>query len=235
MVYRIDRKDLWDLRFLEKIYRDMHHYYYWSDDFSEAMYLALANAGFISVSLEYGGRQLLLGEIQREYALLRFDEMHVSKKVAKLLRKGNFRLAFNTAFDDVIRGIQASHEACWMVGKYEALMRRLNANSSEAFRLFSVELFDEETGTLVAGEIGYITANNVYTSLSGFHSPEKRYASWGTLQMVLLGRHLQNAGLRFWNLGHPHMKYKSALGAVVVPRRTFLKLWYPHRFGSLVP
>ncbi|UFS62763.1 leucyl/phenylalanyl-tRNA--protein transferase family protein [Sulfurimonas sp. HSL-3221] len=233
MVYRIDRKDLWDLRFLEKIYRDMEHDYYWSDDFSEAMYLALANAGFISVSLEYGGSQLLLGEIQRAYALLRFDEMHVSKKVAKLLRGANYRLAFNTAFDDVVRGIQASHDACWMVGKYETLMRRLNANSSEAFRLFSVELFDEGTGTLVAGEIGYITANNVYTSLSGFHSAERRYSSWGTLQLVLLGRHLQKAGLRFWNLGHPYMKYKSDLGAVVVPRRTFLKLWYPRRFGSL--
>ncbi|WP_345972830.1 GNAT family N-acetyltransferase [Sulfurimonas diazotrophicus] len=233
MVYRIDREDLGDLRLMEKIYRDMEHYYYWSDDFSEAMYRALANAGFISVSLEHGGRQLLLGEIQRSYAILRFDEMHVSKKVAKLLRRAKFRFAFNTAFDDVVRGIQASHEECWMVGEYAALMQRLNADSSEAFRLFSVELFDEETGTLVAGEIGYITANNVYTSLSGFHRPERRYGSWGTLQLVLLGRHLQKSGLRFWNLGHPYMKYKSDLGAVVVPRRTFLKLWYPRRFGSL--
>ncbi|WP_345988862.1 GNAT family N-acetyltransferase [Sulfurimonas sp. HSL1-2] len=233
MVYRIDRETLGNLRILEQIYRDMEHDYYWSDDFSEAMYVALANAGFISVSFSYEGRQLLLGEIQKEYALLQFDAMHVSKKVTKLLRRANYRLAFNTAFDDVIRGIQAAHTECWMVGKYAALLRQLNDRSGDAFRLMSVELFDEETGTLVAGEIGYITANNIYTSLSGFHSPERRYNSWGTLQLVLLGRHLQNAGLRFWNMGHPHMKYKNDLGAVIVPRPVFLKLWYPRRFGSL--
>lgn len=224
MIYHLERKDLHYPQLLEQIYQDMEHHYYWSDDFSEAMYVDLANAGFISVSTEHEGRLLLLAEIQKAYAVLSFNELHISKKVSKLLRGAHYRLAFDTAFDDVIASIQAAYEDCWMVGEYADVMRRLNAGDD--LRLFSTELYDEDTGTLVAGEIGYVTSNYVYTSLSGFHSPERRYRNWGTLQLVLLGQHLKKSGTRFWNLGHPYMEYKIDLGARIVSRPDFLRLWY---------
>jgi len=225
MIHYIRREDLHYPPLLRQIYADMNHDYYWSDDFSKAMYVDLAEAGFISVSTEHDGKLLLLAEIQKAYAILEFDEMHISKKVSKLLRKGAYRLAFDTAFDDVIRFIQASYDECWMVGEYAALMRRLHTENSGAFKLFSTELYDAGD-TLVAGEIGYITGNNVYTSLSGFHNREPRYRNWGTLQLVLLGKHLQSVGIRFWNLGHPYMEYKRQLGARILLRSEFLHHWY---------
>jgi len=226
MIYYLERRDLHREAVLKQIYDDMAHHYYWSDDFSEAMYIDLADAGFISVSIVHEGRLLLLGEIQQAYAILAFERMHVGGNVSKLLRKARHRLAFNTAFDTVLSSIQASYEDCWMVGEYAELMRRLSSAGDARFRLFSTELYDDDTDMLVAGEIGYTTANGVYTSLSGFHNRERRYRNWGKLQLVLLGRHLQNSGMRFWNLGHPQMEYKIDLGARIVSRRDFLRLWY---------
>jgi Leu/Phe-tRNA-protein transferase len=226
MVYYIEREDLHRPGLLQQLYADMDHHYYWSDDFSEAMYIDLAEAGFVCVSTMHEGRLLLLGEIQKAYAFLKFDEIHVGKNVARLLKRADYRLAFNTAFDDVIAAIQAAHENCWMVGEYADLMRKLKAGSYKDFRLFSTELYDAGQEKLVAGEIGYVTSNGVYTSLTGFHNRERAYRNWGTLQLVLLGRHLQESGLRFWNLGHPYMKYKTDLGARTVSRAEFLGLWY---------
>lgn len=224
MIHYLSRADLHDPFLLQRIYNDLQHYYYWSDDFSEAMYMDLAEAGFICVSTEHEGRLLLLAEIQQAYALLDFNQMRIGKRVAKLMRRGGYELSFNSAFDEVVASIQAAHEECWIRGAYADVMRRLSRG--EGFQLFSTELFEVSSKKLVAGEIGYTTSNNVYTSLSGFHNPQHEYNSWGTLQLVLLGQHLQRRGVRFWNLGHPYMEYKIDLGAKVVSRPDFLRLWY---------
>lgn len=207
----------------EYIYPDDREYY-WCDDFSPETYIAFAKAGFISVSHGKGEDIILFPEIQSEYAVLDFSDLHISNNVAKKIKKGGYRLEFNTRIDDVITSIQNAHERCWLAGKYAELIHTLSKNSYEDFSLFSTELFDEENGELIAGEIGYIT-RNVYTSLSGFHYPDKRYENWGSLQLVLLGNHLENEGVRFWNLGHPQMEYKIDLGAKVVSRADFLEKW----------
>lgn len=204
----------------EYIYPDPRNYY-WCDDFSPDTYIALAKAGFISVSHRVNGDLVLLPEIQEEYAVLDFRDLHISHKVAKLIKKGGYRLEFNTSFNDVLSSIQTAYEDCWMVGEYAQLMEILSHNTYTDFRLFSTELIDESTGGLISGEIGY-TTRNVYTSLSGFHNPDKKYENWGTLQLVLLGHHLESEGVHFWNLGHPHMEYKIDLGAKIVRRNNFL-------------
>jgi len=61
--------------------------------------------------------------------------------------------------------------------------------------------------------------------LSGFCSKEKRYSGFGTLQLVLLAKHLEKKDFAFWNLGHPFMEYKKHLGATVLEREEFLALW----------
>jgi Leu/Phe-tRNA-protein transferase len=208
----------------QSIYSNLRVNYYWSDDFSLQMYIALAQAGFISVSYDYEDRLLLLPEIQTHYAVLDYENLRIGKRVAKLLRSARFRLAFNTRFDEVLSSIQNAYEDCWMKGEYAQLMRTLSQNTYDNFELFSTELYNEDSGELVAGEIGYIT-HNVYTSLSGFHATEKCYNNWGTLQLVVLAQHLEEQRIRFWNLGHPHMKYKVDLGAKILDRADFLMKW----------
>ncbi|MDP3464716.1 MAG: GNAT family N-acetyltransferase [Sulfuricurvum sp.] len=217
--------DVTNSNILEKyIYPNLDINYYWSDDFSPEMYIALAQTGFISVSHEHEGKLLLLPEMQEAYAVLDFKDLHISNKVASLNNRLGYRLEFNTRFDEVLSSIQIAYENCWMVGEYAQLMQTLSKHTYEEFSLFSTELIDNTTGKLIAGEIGY-TTRNIYTSLSGFHKPDKRYDNWGTLQLVLLAKHLEEQGVAFWNLGHPYMEYKTDLGANIFSRSDFIKRW----------
>lgn len=221
----ITLEDVTNTDILQKyIYSNLGITYYWSDDFSTQMYIALAQAGFISVSHEHEGRLLLLPEMQEAYAVLDFKDLHISKNVASLNNRLGHRLKFNTLVDDVLSSIQTAYENCWMVGEYADLMKTLSNHTYDDFSLFSTELIDIATGELIAGEIGY-TTRNIYTSLSGFHSPDKRYDNWGTLQLVLLAKHLEEQGVRFWNLGHPYMEYKTDLGAKILNRAEFITRW----------
>lgn len=206
------------------VYPNIDIDYYWSDDFSPQMYIALSQAGFISITHEHNDQILLLPEMQRSYAVLDFKDLHISKKVSNLLANKQYKLTFNTHFNDVLTSIQSAYKNCWIEGEYAALMQNLCENTYENFDLFSTELLDTESAELIAGEIGYIT-HNVYTSLSGFHNTSKHYQSWGTLQLVLLGQHLQQEQIRFWNLGHPYMDYKTNLGAKILTRGEFLEKW----------
>ncbi|GHV92799.1 hypothetical protein AGMMS50268_33020 [Spirochaetia bacterium] len=80
----------------------------------------------------------------------------------------------------------------------------------------SFGLYREER--LAAGEFG-VVAGKVYTSYSGYYDED----SAGTVQLILTGRYLRDAGFAFWDLGMP-LEYKTRLGARSVDRENFLKL-----------
>lgn len=71
----------------EKIYPDMHTDYYWSDDFSPELYIAQAKAGLIATTEYHKGEELLLSEMLFGYTLLDFKDLHISRRVKKLLSK----------------------------------------------------------------------------------------------------------------------------------------------------
>ena len=202
-------------------YPNMFKNYYWSDDFSAKNYVALAKAGFIAVTEEYKGKELLIPEIQYKYALLDFENLHISKKVQKLLNQKTFTLEFSNELDEVFEAINSLHKDSWLTPKYLNMLKETQKQKS-SFKVQSVEL--REDGTLVAGEVGYIIGKT-YTSLSGFSNREKRYRNYGTVQLVLLAKYLEENGFDFWNLGHPYMDYKLALGAKIYEREDFLKRW----------
>ncbi len=78
---------------------------------------------------------------------------------------------------------------------------------------------------LVAGELGYVVGGS-YTSLTGFRDPAEDGA--GTVQLAALGRLLQHAGFKMWDLGMS-MGYKMDLGGVPTPRAEFLSLLHKTR------
>jgi len=225
-IYKIIPKTLEDTGYFEAcIVPNMRNNYYWSDDWSEEFYIDLAKLGFISTTYEIPQEGLiLLPELQFAYAVLFFDDLHISKKVKKLLKRDDYILSFNSCFDEVLNGLEKHHKDNWLKGEYRALLERLYIREFENFKLISVELKGKESGELIAAEVGYVIGGT-YTSLSGFCSKEKRYSNYGTLQLVLLAQHLQREGFAFWNLGHPYMEYKKRLGAKVLEREEFLQLW----------
>ena len=224
-IYPITYHDVTDPDILmSKIYPDMQRNYYWSEDFSAEFYIAQAKAGFIAVTDTYEGRELLLPEIQFSYALLHFENLHISTKVRKLLKKKDLQLKISTDIAPVVRKIRSYHKQCWLTPRYEETLLQTQ-RIREDFQV--IESHIEENGELVAGEVGYIIGDT-YTSLSGFSSREKPYRNYGTAQLVLLAHYLKENGFAFWNLGQSYMPYKFALGAKQYERGDFLKLWFAH-------
>jgi len=203
------------------IYPNMYKNYYWSDDFSAENYVALAKAGFISVTEVYRGEELLIPEIQYKYALLDFEDLHISKKVQKLRIKKTFVLDVSNDLDEVFESINTLHKNSWLSSKYLNMLKEVQKLDSSV-KVKSVTL--REDGKVIAGEIGYVIGKT-YTSLSGFSNKEKNYSNYGTVQLVLLSEYLENNGFDFWNLGHPYMDYKLALGAKIYDREDFLVRW----------
>jgi len=212
----------------EHIYPNMRRNYYWSDDFSPEYYIAQAKAGFIAVTDSFEGKELLLPEIQFSYALLHFKDLHISKKVKKLIRHRSPTLHISTDIDAVVAKIQAYHKHCWLTPNYHQILKATQ-HIDDNFQMISAYITEDDTpeGTPISGELGYIIGNT-YTSLSGFSSRQKRYRNYGTLQLVLLARFLQEHDFAFWNLGQSYMPYKFSLGAKQYQRANFLHLWYQY-------
>lgn len=226
-IYYISKKDVLDKNTLiNGIYANDKTNYYYSDDYSVEFYILLARAGFINISIEDNGIQYLLPEMQFEYAVLDFKNLHISKKVKKLLKKDNlYTFSVNNSFIEVLDSIENYHDNNWVSGKYRTLLEKLHQiDMGDAFKVMSIELRCKKTNKLVAGEIGY-KVGKTYTSLSGFSSNDKKYNNWGKLQLVLLSNYLENNNYAFWNLGQAFMQYKIDLGAKVTPRIEFLSMF----------
>ncbi len=231
-IYYLGHKDLLNKHILFNfIYQNKKLNYYYSDDFSEEFYIQLAYSGFISVSDKINGKYILFPEMQFEYAVLYFNNLHISKKVKKLLNKNEtYRFKVDENFYEVLKKIIAAHENPWLEGEYEKMLKNIyeKHNDSKDFRLLSFELYDTQSSSLIAGEIGYIIGKT-YTSLTGFKEKGKKYNNYGKLQLTLLAQYLKKNDFAFWNLGHPYMQYKIDLGAEVLSREEFLKIWFAHR------
>jgi Leu/Phe-tRNA-protein transferase len=167
--------------------------------------------------------------MQFDYAVLFFDNLHISKKVEKLLRKDDYEFKVHKNFEDIIDKINEYHGDSWIVKEYkQTLLNLKNYKDNIDFELIACSIEDKTTKKIVAGEIGY-KVGAVYTSLSGFSSKERRFNNYGKLQLVLLAKYLEKNGFSFWNLGHPYMKYKFDLGATLHKRKDFLNIFRKYR------
>ncbi|MDC7231755.1 MAG: GNAT family N-acetyltransferase [Spirochaetales bacterium] len=227
-IFKLDAADLDTAGVLDFIQNREESHLYWSDDWSPSFYSRLAYEGLISTTYpREDGSFVLLPEMQRAYAVLDWENLHISRQVSRLLsrvERGEFTLGLNRNFEAVLENIRTWHDPCWMTSAYGGILRVLNRSDNPyACRVLSVELFNDK-GELIAGELGY-RIGRIYTSLSGFTDRERGPAGCGTLQMVLLAGYLENEGYSFWNLGHPHMEYKERFGARNLTREDFLKRW----------
>ena len=231
-IYYLTLENIKDTSILfNDIYSNENINYYFSDDFSKEFYIYLARCGFISTTI-YEDQLYLLPEIQFDYALLDFNNLHISKKVKKLLRKDDYVFTSNTRFEEVLEKLEDYHNPNWLRGEYKTLMIDLfNTYDNNDFKIMSYELIDKQTNKLIAAEIGY-KIYDTYTSLTGFSSKEKKYNNYGKLQLTLLALQLQKENFAFWNLGQAYMQYKFDLGAVKYSRNDFLKRWLPKVFYS---
>ncbi|QEN05970.1 hypothetical protein EW093_15120 [Thiospirochaeta perfilievii] len=100
--------------------------YYWSDNFSKELYIKLSQMGLICVSNNfcYIG-DILLPEMQEAYAVLHFNNLHISKKVKRLL-KLEYKLIINQDLDSFLPLLKLHHGSeSWFTKSYIHLMYNL--------------------------------------------------------------------------------------------------------------
>lgn len=228
-VLHLEESDWTNAERWEALVNDEDHDYYWSDNWSPAFYVGQARAGFIAVGHVQDGLAYLLPQLQTSYSVLDWPDLHEGRNFRRLLRRSveadePLQLFWNPDPIPVLDAIRLCYgRHCWLIPRYRQLLAELALRPFGGFQVWGVEL--RRSGALVAGELGY-TLGATYTSLSGFVRADLPGTSGlGTVQLVLLGRHLRDRGYDFWNLGQPEMAYKTALGGRVWPRRAFLDRW----------
>lgn len=83
-------------------------------------------------------------------------------------------------------------------------------------KLYSVEVYNAQTGKLAGGELGY-AVGTLYTSLTGFSCED----SAGSVQLGALGKLLWSLGFDMWDMGMS-LAYKTKLGAEEMNRGVFV-------------
>lgn len=187
--------------------------------------------GFLPVATQ----GMLLPKLHNHRCVVRLtpDELHVSKSVRKKCKR--FTISINQRLEDVIKGCHEQHGShCWLYPPLvEAFREMMQAQKVEAsvmdeatgkplpnrswtVRLYTVEVWNQETGALAGGELGY-TVGSIYTSLTGFTKED----SAGSVQLIALGRLLKERGYHLWDLGMD-MEYKRGIGSHLMPRATFV-------------
>ncbi|EED95565.1 predicted protein, partial [Thalassiosira pseudonana CCMP1335] len=145
---------------------------------------------------------------------------HVARTTRKKSKR--YELSINTSFDGVIAACHEQHGVNWLypniVKAFRTIHQASNAHSTTTtpLRLYSIELWNTETGTLAAGELGY-SVGSIYTSLTGFSSENHA----GSIQLAVLKKLLVQCGFDYWDLGGG-MEYKFRYGAEMMEQDEFV-------------
>jgi Leu/Phe-tRNA-protein transferase len=190
--------------------------------FHPRLIVQLMAEGFLPIAT----RGVLLPKLHQERCVISLPHnLHTKKSVRKKAK--NFSLSINTCLDKVVQGCHEQHSNCWLLPPLVAAFTAiLTAGGNDAVvegkntvrvRMYSIEVWNNNTGTLAAGELGY-TVGSMYTSLTGF----SREDSSGSVQLAALGKLLCSCGFSIWDLGMA-MEYKTDLGAHLMPRAVFVE------------
>ena len=146
-------------------------------------------------------------------AIIEFDNLHVSRRLARKMRMGRFNATADHRFEDVIH-------ACGMVGDRTNntwLTPPMIAAYTELHRLghaHSVEIWQDDC--LVGGTYG-VAIGGLFAAESMFH----RVADASKMAVVHLVAHLRARGYRLFDIQQwtPHT---GRMGAVEIPRIEYL-------------
>jgi Leu/Phe-tRNA-protein transferase len=154
------------------------------------------------------------------------QDLHIENSARK--RSSKFQVSIDQAFNDVVKMVVQKHGENWLCPLIQKAFRCIyDQPNTFKSKIHSVEIWKD--GVLVAGELGYC-CGPIYTSLTGaFTLPGS-----GMVQLVTLGRLLEQSGYKIWDFGMS-MSYKENLGGKTMPRKSWLDLYQSLRTQSPPP
>jgi leucyl/phenylalanyl-tRNA---protein transferase len=142
-------------------------------------------------------------------AVIPMDGLRVSRRLARTLRRGGFRVTLNAAFDEVVAGC-AAREATWIT----PAMRRAYGRLHELGWAHSVEVWID--GALAGGLYG-LAIGALFGAESMFH----RATDASKIAMVALAQHARRVGITLIDAQVPSAHIMS-MGAVELARERYL-------------
>lgn len=147
-------------------------------------------------------------------AVIEFAEFHVPRSLARLLRRGDYSITLDRAFEEVMQGCAApapGRERTWIstgfIGAYTALHRAGHAHSLECWR----------QGVLVGGVYG-VAIGGFFAGESMFH----REPNASKIALAHLVRHLQSRQYVLFDI-QMITPVTRQLGAREIPREDYLR------------
>ena len=144
-------------------------------------------------------------------AVIAIDALRVSRRLARTLRRGAFRVTINAAFDAVVAGC-AAREETWITPG----LRRAYGRLHELGWAHSVEVWME--GALAGGLYG-LAIGGLFAAESMFHHA----TGASKIAMVALVQHACRVGVTLIDAQVPSAHITS-MGAITVPRADYLAL-----------
>jgi leucyl/phenylalanyl-tRNA--protein transferase len=144
-------------------------------------------------------------------AILPLDGFHISRSLARTIRRGVFEVRVNTAFEAVMRACADRPEGTWIseafVQVYTEIHRRGQAHSVETWR----------DGELVGGTYG-VAIGGAFMAESMFH----RATDASKVALAALVQRLRQRGFELLDVQYltPHLK---SLGAVEIPHNVYIR------------
>jgi Leu/Phe-tRNA-protein transferase len=214
--------------YLRRFVHPYHGDFCFSRVYHPRLMAQLMSEGFLPIAT----RDVLLPKLHAHRCVISLDkgDLHISKSTRKKSKR--FNITVNQAFSKVVEGCHQQHgEKCWLYPPLVEVFENMNqaghipavvleSGDQKAqvspVRMYSIEVWNAETGALAGGELGY-TVGSIYTSLTGFAAED----SAGSVQLAALGKLLTQLGFSMWDLGM-EMDYKNSLGCHLMPRTEFV-------------
>lgn len=226
--------------YLRPFVKPSHGDFCYTPMFHPTLIAQLMMEGFLPIA----SSDLLLPKLHVQRCVIQplSNALHISKSVRK--KSQRYCLTVNQTFDEVVSACRRQHgDHCWLypplVNAFHTIQEKTTGQGvgfptstiqgqTVYVRLYSIEVWNVETGALAAGELGY-SVGSMYTSLTGFAAED----SAGSIQLAALGKLLAAHGFTVWDLGM-EMDYKTALGSHIVPRDEFVRAVHTARQHSRI-